>query len=58
MYSKDQLVSIYKSWSHDLENTHHCEPEYLEIQRAGEDIARFIEASGFTYEEIEEAADV
>jgi hypothetical protein len=57
MFTKEQLVGMYQSWSYDLENTHHCDPEYLEIQRAGEDITRFIEKSGFTYEEIENAAD-
>lgn len=57
LFTKQQCIGMYKSWSYDLENTHHFDPEYLEIQRAGEDIARFITASGFTYEEIENAAD-
>lgn len=57
MYSKDFLVSMYQFWQSELENTHHCDPEYLDVQRDGEDLARMIAESPFSYEEIENAND-
>ena len=53
----DELSSMYSSWSYDLENANHFDPEYLEIIRAGDEIHRWIDGSAFTLDMVETAAD-
>ncbi len=48
------LSSWMRSWSSDVEDTHHCDENYLELQQQGEELSQAIEKAGFTYEQVEE----
>ena len=47
------LSSWMQSWSSGVEDTHHCDEDYLELQEQGEELGQAIEAAGFTYEQVE-----
>jgi hypothetical protein len=61
-YTQLQLIEWFSAQTDDLLA---CDPSldedsqarFIEIQQEGEELAAAIEASGFTYEQIEEAAD-
>ena len=48
------LSSWMRTHQHQLEETHHCEPSYLDLQEEGEELAESITAAGFTYEQVED----
>ena len=48
------LSSEMSSWYAQHETTHYCDVEYLDLQEAGEELAKDITAAGFTYEQVEE----
>ena len=47
------LSSWMQSWSSAIEDTHHCDEDYLELQEEGEMLSQAIEETGFTYEQVE-----
>ena len=48
------LTSWMRSHYNAIEDTHHCEPGYLDLQQDGEDLSESITAAGFTYEQVED----
>ena len=47
------LSSWMSSWSNAIEDTHHCDEDFLDLQEQGEELRQAIEAAGFTYEQVE-----
>lgn len=48
------LSSWMRSHYNAIEDTHHCEPDYLDLQMQGGELAEAITDSGFTYEQVED----
>lgn len=53
----DELLDL-SSWMRSnqtaVEETHHCDLGYLDLQEEGEELAEAITSAGFTYEQVEE----
>lgn len=48
------LSTWMRSNQRAVEETHHCDVDYLDLQEEGEELAEAITDAGFTYEQVEE----
>lgn len=48
-----EMSSWMQHWHGALDATHHCDENYLDLQQQGEEMREAIEASGFTWEQVE-----